>query len=179
MARLAVLRVKRGVVLPAAAGGEATATGTRAGAGHRAVGRLRDGELVVRLRGRHDRVAVAGPVRGCLHLAGAGAKREASGAAGTAGVGVGVRVAGLHLADHVASVGLGARVLGLRALAEEVRQSDRGQDANDQDDDEELDQSETALLGLNTRAELPQHACDLLREDLGSWSQATQASPFD
>src|SRR5438045_9105863 len=37
----------------------------------------------------------------------------------------------------------------LRALAEEVRQSDRGQDADDQNDDEELDQSETGLLGLN------------------------------
>src|SRR5207248_9786499 len=74
-------------------------------------------------------------------------------------VGVGVRVAGLHLTDHVASVRLGGRVLGLGALTEEVRQSDRGQDADDQNDDEKLDQSETGLLGLNTCAELPQHVC--------------------
>ena len=66
----------------------------------------------------------------------------------------------------VASVGLGARVLSLRALAEEVRQSDGGQDADDQDDDEELDQSEAGLLGLDTGAELPQHCVASLK---GVW----------
>src|SRR5947208_3268683 len=146
--------------LPGAARGRATAARTRAGAGDRAVGRLRDDEVVVRLRVSIDRVAgAAGAGDRHSHLALARSDRKAGRAAGAAGVRVGVRVAGLHLADHVASVGLGRAVLSLGALAEEVRQSDRGQDADDQNDDEKLDQSETGLLGLNTCAELPQHVC--------------------
>src|SRR5205823_6769610 len=88
-------------------------------------------------------------------------RTEAGATATGADIRVGVRVAGLQLADHVASVRLGARVLSLGALTEEVRQSDRGQDADDQDYDKELDQRETGLLRLNTRAKLPQHSCDL------------------
>src|SRR2546429_8634039 len=53
-------------------------------------------------------------------------RTEAGATATGADIGVAVRVAGLQLADHVASVRLGARVLSLGALAEEVRQSDRG-----------------------------------------------------
>src|SRR5205807_3653994 len=63
----------------------------------------------------------------------------------------------LHLRDHVAGVGLRVRVLALLLLAEEGRQGNRGKDADDQNDDQELDQGKTALLGLNTLAELPQH----------------------
>src|SRR5437868_6442550 len=146
--------------LPASAGGRAATARTRAGAGDRAVGQLLDEEVVVRLRVGVNLVAgAAGTGDRHGHLALARSDREAGRAAGAAGVRVGVRVAGLHLADHVASVGLGRAVLSLGALAEEVRQSDRGQDADDQNDDEKLDQSETGLLGLNTCAELPQHVC--------------------
>src|SRR5436853_379856 len=65
--------------------------------------------------------------------------------------------AGLDLRHHVARVRLGVRVLTLLLLAEEGRQGDRGKDADDQNDDEELDKGKTALLRLNTLAELPQH----------------------
>src|SRR6185437_13159151 len=109
-----------------------------------------------------DGVAIGGRVLN-LDLAVGRAEAEAGGRAKTArelaraDIRVVVRVAGLQLAHYVASVGLGARVLRLRPLAEEVRQSDRGQDADDQDDNEELDKGETRLLRLNTCAELPQH----------------------
>src|SRR2546430_16143460 len=104
---------------------------------------------------------------------------ETAAAATGTGVGVVVGVARLQLADHVASVRLGARVLSLRALAEEVRQSDRGQDANDQDYNEGLDQRETGLLSLNTRAELPQHVCDLLMRDLGLSTRGIGGQEYD
>src|SRR3954471_2007052 len=126
--------------------------------------------MVVRLRVSVDRVGASAHSRNRdLALVGAvgqaRGRTEAGATATGADIGVAVRVAGLQLADHVASVRLGARVLSLGALTEEVRQSDRGQDADDQDYDEELDQREAGLLRLNTRAELPQHSCDLLRED--------------
>ena len=45
----------------------------------------------------------------------------------------------------------------LTGLAKERRDGDRGQNADDQNDDEELDQSEAALLGIDALGELPQH----------------------
>src|SRR5690348_10868826 len=158
--------------LPGVAGAAAAVAARThgAGAGGRAVGRLRDREGVARLRVRDHGVAA---VARALHLdlavgraeAQAGGRTEAARELAAAGVGVVVRVAGLQLAHHVASVGLGRAVLGLGALAEEVRQGDRGKDADDQNDDEELDKGETGLLRLNTRAELPQHVGDLLMRD--------------
>src|SRR5437764_2495361 len=51
---------------------------------------------------------------------------------------------------------LGGRILTLRALAEEGRQSDGGENADDQDDDQELDQGE-ALLVSSALAQLAEH----------------------
>src|SRR3954451_24859289 len=103
MARLVIPRLESVVLwlLPGAAVGRAATARTRAGAGDRAVGQLLDEEVVVRLRLSVDLVAIAGCVDGHSDRA-----RQARAAARAAGVGVLVRVAGLHLADHVASVGL-------------------------------------------------------------------------
>src|SRR5205814_615596 len=130
----------------------------------RAVGRvLRDQEVAARLRVRRNRVPGGAVVR-YVHLAGTGTDVEAGGRAvdlagcrHTLRVVLLVRVAGLDLRHHVARIGLRRRVLALLLLAEEGRQGDRGKNADDQDDDEELDQREAALLGLNSLAELPQH----------------------
>src|SRR5262249_31009164 len=65
-------------------------------------------------------------------------------------VGLRVGVARLDLRDGVPRVRLGRRVLRLLLLTEEARQRDRGEDADDQDDDEQLDQRE-ALLVANGR----------------------------
>src|SRR5690606_41559425 len=51
------------------------------------------------------------------------------------------------LADR-GDVGLGRGVLGLVALVEEQRDGDRGEDADDDDADEELDQGEALVLVL-------------------------------
>jgi hypothetical protein len=51
----------------------------------------------------------------------------------------------LRLTHHV----LGGGVLGSRALAEERRDGDRGQDADDQDDDQQLDEREALLLAAH------------------------------
>jgi hypothetical protein len=51
---------------------------------------------------------------------------------------------------------LGLRVLRAGALAEERGKGDRGEDADDQDDDQELDQGE-ALLVLGALAKLMEH----------------------
>src|SRR5207244_6980848 len=62
----------------------------------------------------------------------------------------------LDVRDRVARVGLRTGVLRLGPLAEERRQRDRSQDADDQHNDEELDQGET-LLVLGALTELLQH----------------------
>src|SRR2546423_13999604 len=128
--------------------------------------------MVVRLRVSVDRVGAGAHRRNrdlalAATIGQARGRTEAGATATGADIGVAVRVAGLALSDHVASVRLGARVLSLGAVTEEVRQSDRGQDADDQDYDEELDQRETGLLRLNASAELPQHVFDLLMKGLG------------
>ena len=60
------------------------------------------------------------------------------------------------MGDHVARVKLGSGILALLTLAEEGRQSDGGEDADDQNDDQELDKGET-LLVLSALAELVEH----------------------
>src|SRR5689334_644159 len=67
------------------------------------------------------------------------------------------RVEGLESRDQVARRRLGRRVLSLLTLAEEGRQGDRGQDADDQDHDEELDQREAPLPFMYALTELPRH----------------------
>jgi hypothetical protein len=79
-----------------------------------------------------------------------------TGARHRGGVRVLVDVAGLHLGDGVAGSRLGSRVLALGTLAEERGQSDRGEDADDQDDHEQLDQGE-ALLVARAVAQLVEH----------------------
>src|SRR5205807_8056589 len=106
----------------------------------------RDG--VVRRRGRRGR-----------DLAGAGTDRQTGvGRARALGVVLLACEARLDLRHEVTGVRLRVRVLALLLLAEEGRQGNRGKDADDQNDDEELDKGKTALLGLNTLAELPQHS---------------------
>src|SRR3954449_7260743 len=102
-------------------------------------------------------VAACPRMRGVVHVdhtAGAGADRQAGRAEVRGRVAGGVvllvGVAGLDFRDQVTRVGLGGRVLALRPLAEERRKGDRGQDADDQDYDEELDQREAALLVVET-----------------------------
>ena len=60
------------------------------------------------------------------------------------------------MGDHVARVRLGSGVLTLLTLAEEGRQSDGGEDADDQNDDQELDEGET-LLVLAALTQLVEH----------------------
>jgi hypothetical protein len=86
----------------------------------------------------------------------AGLSREVRVTRIAGGVVLGVGVARLDLRDHVARGRLGLGVLTLRALTEEARQSDRGEDADDQDDDQKLDERE-ALLVLGAGADLVQH----------------------
>ena len=59
-----------------------------------------------------------------------------------------VREARLDLRDEVAGIGLGRSVLALLLLAEERRESDRGENADDQDDDQELDERESFVVAL-------------------------------
>ena len=75
-----------------------------------------------------------------------------------AGVGLMVGVERLHRRLGGADAGLGVGVLRLLALVEERGKRDRGEDADDQDDDQELDERE-ALLVLRAEHE----AC-------GAWS---------
>src|SRR4051794_7868176 len=137
-----------GGLLPDAAGLAAALVGVVAAAAGGAVGGLRDRERRARLRQRRHRVGAVAD-GGRLHLTLAGAEREA-GSAGVAAarraVGVvagGVGRAALALRDEVAGVRLGLRVLALVLLAEEGRQCDRGENADDQDHHEELDEGET------------------------------------
>src|SRR4051794_8236579 len=67
---------------------------------------------------------------------------------------LGVGEAGLDLGHHVAGIRLGRGVLTLRTLAEERRKGDRGQDADDQDYNEELNKGETLLLAVDSVLEL-------------------------
>src|SRR5204862_2110981 len=64
---------------------------------------------------------------------------------------------GLHRLRGSDGAGLRLGVVSLVLLVQERRNSDRGKDADDQDDDQELDQGET-LLCLGALAELPQHS---------------------
>src|SRR2546421_12939942 len=158
-ARLAYAVLNQVSWLPLAVGRARTLARVAAGARDRAGGRgLRDREGAARRRRGHDRVAL-GAVRGDRHVVQV-ARRDLlvgdqSGVvAGRVGLRVGVT--GLDVRDRVARGGLGTGVLRLGPLAEERRQGDRGQDADDQHDDEELDQGET-LLVLDALAELVQH----------------------
>src|SRR3954467_7883380 len=134
-------------LLPAAA--LAAPGRARAGAGERAARGLRGEERVARLRDGRDRVAVR---RRRRHgdLAGAGAVVQPGDPelGGRVAQRVVLRVgeAGLDLRDHVSRVGLGRGVLAFLLLTEERGQRDRGEDADDQDDDEELDQREAPLV---------------------------------
>src|SRR3954451_17293543 len=142
--------------LPGARRETRTRSGGRARTRDGTVGALRDREVVVRLRVADDLVRV-GRGAGDVHLTGRGANVQAGVRRVRAlGVVLFVGVAGLDLRHHVARVGLGRGVLTLRTLAEERRQRDRGQDADDQDDNEELDKGETALR-CNSLTDLPQH----------------------
>src|SRR5215217_3644507 len=100
-----------------------------AGAAHSAIGSMRRDERVTGLRVRGDLVRVERLVAH-VDLAGGGADVKARVGARATDVGVLTGVEGLHLGDHVAGIGLRGRVLALGALAEEGRQSDRGEDAD-------------------------------------------------
>src|SRR4051794_11424727 len=135
---------------------------------------LADRERVARLRASDDGVAVR-VRRSHRHLTRTGA----DGQTGVARVGAGrvvlrVGVTRLNLRDHVSCVRLGRGVLALRALAQECGQSDRGQDADDQNDYEELDKGETLLLIVNALTDLPQHFWGLL---VGLVVRATSIAP--
>ena len=140
-----------GVVLPGAACLAAAVAGGGAGAGVAARGDAVDRERVTALRRRRHRERRCGR-GGHRDLAGAGAvvqARRAERRGGVAlGVVLGVREARLDLRDEVTGIGLGRRVLALLLLAEERRESDRGEDADDQDDDQKLDEREALVVAL-------------------------------
>src|SRR3954452_9103587 len=146
------VRLAWGRRLPVAAG-RATAAGRLfARTRRRAVVRFRDQELGPRVRrAGHD---VALTADSGVDLAVGVADRQARGVAAELAVSrrhavresVLVGETSLDLRHQVARVGLRRSVLALLLLAQEGRQSDRGKDADDQDDDEELDQGEPALL---------------------------------
>src|SRR5207253_8288057 len=69
---------------------------------------------------------------------------------------LGVSKARLDLGHHVARIRLRRGVLALLLLTEEARQRDRGKNADDQDDNEELDKRE-ALLVVRAVAQAVQH----------------------
>src|SRR3954452_14463602 len=149
------LRVRRGL----AAARRGAGARARADAGRRALG---DRERVGRLRGRDDREACAGAGRGDGHLACAGADVEAGVAElrsrRAVRVAAGrVRGARLDLRDGVTGVRLGLCVLALLLLTEEGRQGNRGENADDQDHDEELDERKALLLAVDPLGKLPQH----------------------
>src|SRR3954465_5548091 len=122
---------------------------------------LRDDEMRARLRRRgHD---VARRRRGAAggHLTAGRADVEARVAERRGGA---VRVhagvvgrARLDLRHEVAGVRLRLRVLTLLLLTEEGRQGDRGENADDQDHNEELDEREALLLAVDPLGKLPQH----------------------
>ena len=57
--------------------------------------------------------------------------------------------AGLDVRDEVAGIRLGGCVLALLLLTEEGRQGDRGKNADDQNDDEELDEREALFVAAD------------------------------
>src|SRR5262245_32430448 len=158
-ARRPASRIRLGeTCLPGEAGGAAT-LGVRTRAGTRddarsglhdaevVAGRRRDVErVVVGTRGDDERGAGAGGQR-LLDVLEVGLRRV---------VVLVVRVPGLHGGLSLTDGRLALGVLGAGALAEEGGESDRGEDADDQDDDQELDKGE-ALLALGALAELVQH----------------------
>ena len=72
---------------------------------------------------------------------------------------------------------LASEVLTLRPLAEEGRQRDSSQDADDQDDNEQLDEREALLPVVNALAELPQHVVSSLKVTLIGWVCAGSSGP--
>ena len=74
----------------------------------------------------------------------------------SAHVGLVVGVVRLHGGLALADAGLGLGVLRTGTLTEEGGQGDRGEDADDQNDDQELDEGE-ALLVLMRDAQLVEH----------------------
>src|SRR3954452_9748883 len=120
----------------------AAGRGARAGTLHGAAVGLRHRERRVGLRRRGERVALARAAdRGQVRVV-QGRLDGDEGGLGDAVVRLVVGVIGLHRRRRVADEALGGRVLGLLTLAEEGRQGDRGKDADDQDDDQELDEGE-------------------------------------
>src|SRR4051794_25499613 len=121
---------------------------------------LGDREVVTRLRVTHDRVTGSGVARDG-RLAGTGTERNARLGHVLRGLAVGVglrpRVARLHVRDEVTGVRLRRSVLALLTLTQESGQRDRGQNADDEDHNEELDKGETLVLTVNALAELTQH----------------------
>src|SRR3954447_2923656 len=121
---------------------------------------LRDREVRARLRRRGHDVARSGDAGGRdLTAGGADVEarvRERGAAAVRVHAGV-VGSASLDLRHEVAGVRLRLRVLALLLLAEEGRQGDRGENADDQDHNEELDEREALLLAVDPLGKLPQH----------------------
>src|SRR4051794_20108038 len=118
-----------------------------------------DGVRVDRLAGDLQAVESDTLLEGGLDLG-----ERASGTIGGADVGLLVGVVGLESRLGRTGGRLGLGVLSLGALVEERGQGDRGEDADDQDDDQELDQGET-LLALGALAELMKHCgWSLLRD---------------
>src|SRR5436190_5065309 len=137
--------------LPGAARAGAAGSGTRG----RSAGSLGDEEVAPRLRVGGDGVAVDDGSPD-VDLTGARPAGETGGRqhrVGVADVRLGIDVVRLQLGHRVAGVGLRRRVVALVLLAEEARQSDRGKNADDQNDHEELDEGKALLL----IAQLAQH----------------------
>src|SRR3954452_17616495 len=140
--------------LPAEAGrAAALLLGRRAGTHVAGGGVVLDRERVAGLRRRLDRVLGRRRRAVDRHI---GAEVLDLGRLIAVLVGLVVDEAGLHLRHDVARIGLRRRVLALRALPQERRQGDGGQDADDQDHDQELDQGE-ALLVLSALTQLVEH----------------------
>ena len=127
-------------------------------------------EVVARLGGDVERVGVDRRGAGSDGQRSAGAALQRSLDALETGL-VGdvvlvVRVVGLHGGLSLTHRGLGLGVLRTLALAEEGGQSDRGEDADDQDHDQELDERE-ALLVLSAVRSLSSILSEHSRK--GSW----------
>src|SRR5437588_3292737 len=108
----------------------------------------RDDDLVVARAARHCNARVGVVQRRLDRLEGR------LGAAGVRAVVVGRT--GLHRLGRSHASGLGLGVVALAPLVQERGNCDRGKDADDQNDDQELDQREASLF-LGAMAKLPQH----------------------
>src|SRR5581483_2085641 len=91
--------------------------------------------------------------------------------AGVAAVAAGgVLVPGLCGRDGRADVGLGRSVLGVAAEAEVGRHRDGNEDAEDDDDDQEIDEGETAHLTGQARLDLAEHEISFRANDVANRS---------